>query len=311
MLPAILIAHYTVLKISMLHNYYLYFVNQEFDKGELFMLKSVKIDTLLLVAKMNEDQKDNLYNLIDFKKDYGEKFKIYWRGNKTFKHIIHSVEPFYMVYFEPRVGTNLWTKSHYDILIILQYDAIQLKPALLQLILSIGEWRVKRVDIAFDWSIPIEKHFIWKNGNVKKRTHANNKNYYLYGKRSENQAVIYDKKSQLKQVKGIDIPDDHLTRLEIRVRPKLNDLSVSTTNLEWLKKYMSKFIFVENISKLSRSLKEKDKKALRALKRNAKIDWSKYGGDTAKRRIREKAKEQSVDLYKLFTSTHGEKITLT
>jgi hypothetical protein len=30
------------------------------------------------------------------------------------------------------------------------------------------------------------------------------------------------------------------------------------------------------------------------------FDWSKYGADSAKRRIRTKAKGQAVDLYKLF-----------
>jgi hypothetical protein len=38
-----------------------------------------------------------------------------------------------------------------------------------------------------------------------------------------------------------------------------------------------------------------------------KFDWSKYGGESAKRRIRTKAKEQSVDLYKLFQENDLEK----
>jgi hypothetical protein len=46
-------------------------------------------------------------------------------------------------------------KSHYDILIILQKEAIQLKPAVLQAIINIGEWRIKRMDSAYDRLIPI------------------------------------------------------------------------------------------------------------------------------------------------------------
>ncbi|QLG37642.1 hypothetical protein MKY42_32455 [Paenibacillus sp. FSL W7-1088] len=266
------------------------------------MLKSIQIDTLHLVAKLTNDQKDELYDLIDFGKDFGEGFKVYWKGNAVYKHIIHSKEPFFMVFFEPRVRTGLWTKSHYDILVILQQEAIQSKPAILELIFNIGDWRVKRMDIAYDWSTPISQHFIWKNANVKKDEVIGNQNYYLYGIRSENRAVIYDKKLQLKQKKNIEIPEEHLTRLEIRIRPKLNNLSVSANNLEWLRKHLDKFIFVENAAKLSRCLKEQDRKAFRALRRNTRMDWSAYGGDSVKRRIREKAKEQSVNLFDLFMS---------
>jgi hypothetical protein len=37
------------------------------------------------------------------------------------------------------------------------------------------------------------------------------------------------------------------------------------------------------------------------------FDWSKYGADSAKRRIRTKAKEQAVDLYMLFQENELEK----
>ncbi len=247
---------------------------------------------------------DELHDFIDFEKDYGENFKVYWNGNAVYKHIIHSKKPFFMIFFEPRVGTGLWTKSHYDILILLQQEAIQKKPALLQTILDIGEWRVKRMDIAFDWSIPITQHFMWRNGNVRKDTFQNNQNYYLYGKRNESRAVMYDKKLQLNNKKNIEIPDEHLTRLEVRIRPKLKNQSANATNLEWLKKHLDKFVFVENVVKLSRSLKGQDKKAFRALRRNANMDWLAYGGDSVKRRIRQKAKEQSVNLFDLFVA-HG------
>jgi len=207
-----------------------------------------------------------------------------------------------MILFEPRVRTGLWTKKHYDILILLQQEAIQEKPALLQMILDIGKWRVKRMDIAFDWLIPISQHFIWKNGNVRKNTFPDNQNYNLYGERSENRAILYDKKEQLRNKKNIETPDEYLTRLEIRLRPKLNNQSVNTTTLDWLKKYLNKFIYVENAGKLSRALKEHDKKAFRALRRNSKMNWNNHGGDSAKRRIRAKAKEHSVDLFDLFIS---------
>jgi hypothetical protein len=44
------------------------------------------------------------------------------------------------------------------------------------------------------------------------------------------------------------------------------------------------------------------------LRRNiGKFDGSKYGGDSAKRRIRTKAKEEAIDLYKLFQENDLEK----
>jgi len=271
------------------------------------MLSSVKIDTLHLVSKLTREQKDELHDLIDFRRDYGEDIKIYWNGNAVYQYIMHSKNPFFMIFFESKIGTGLWTKSHYDILVLLQQEAIQIKPKLLKMILGIGEWRVKRIDIAFDWLIPINNHFIWKNVNIKRESFLGNQNYYLYGERSENRAIIYDKKLQLKTKKNIEIPVEHLTRLEIRIRPKLKNQSANATNLEWLKKHLDKFTFVENAMKLSRSLKGQDAKAFRALRRNASMNWEAYGGDSVKRRIRKKAKEQSVNLYELFTINYLEK----
>lgn len=267
------------------------------------MLKQVQIDTLHMVAKLSTEQMGELYDNIDFKKDFGVDYKKYRHG-KVFKHIIHCTNPFYIVFIEPKKGTGLWASNHYDILVHMQKEAIQQKPALLKTIFGIGEWRVKRLDIAFDWSIPITQHFMWKNGNVRKDTYKDNENYYLYGERNESRAVLYDKKLQMKLKKGIDLPDEHLTRLEVRIRPKLKSQSANVNDLDWIKKHLNKFVFVENTIKLSRSLKDQDKKAFRALRRNANMDWLAYGGDSVKRRIRQKAKEQSVNLFDLFVA-HG------
>lgn len=264
------------------------------------MLKEIQFDTLHLVAKLTTKEMEEIYGLIDFEKDLGADYKKYLRGNKAYKHIIHCTNPFFMVFFQPRVGTGLWTSNHYNMLIQIQKDAIQKKPALLKLILDIGEWRVKRFDIAFDWTMPLSNHFMWINGNVKKKTFKENQNYYLYGERNECRAVLYDKKLQMKLKKGIDFPDEYLTRLEVRIRPNMKQQSGYLNDLQWLKKHMDKFVFIENVVKLSRSLIEQDKKAFRALRRNLKMDWTEYGGESARRRIREKSKEQSVDLFQIL-----------
>jgi len=48
------------------------------------MLKSVKIDTMTLVSKLSKEQKSELYDLVDFRKDYGDNFKF---SGREMQHI--------------------------------------------------------------------------------------------------------------------------------------------------------------------------------------------------------------------------------
>jgi hypothetical protein len=69
-------------------------------------------------------------------------------------------------------------------------------------------------------------------------------------------------------------------------------------------KYFEKFVFLSDVSKVSRLLTdEEDKKAFRALHRNKIQDWSGMG-ERQRLRICKVIKENAVDLYSIFEE-HG------
>ncbi|MGG0755773.1 hypothetical protein [Brevibacillus laterosporus] len=203
------------------------------------------------------------------------------------------------MFFEPRVRTGLWLKSHYNIMIVMQHTAIKRKPALLRHLFAIGEWRVKRLDIAFDWSLPMSKHFILKPVNVKMKEMGNG-NYYLYGQRNELSVCMYDKKKELAERKGIVIDDENMIRLELRVRPKIKNQRLLDGDFSWLKKQFDRIFFVPNGTAVIKSLKrENDKRIFRNVKRRRMQEWSGVDRQTRKR-IREAVKFNAVDLFELF-----------
>lgn len=254
---------------------------------------TARIDTLWLVAKLKKNEWEELKGSIDF-----EKLSIYWGGNKVWNYILHNKEPFFIVYFEPRVGTGLWTNEHYNIMVHMQHAAIKEKPLLLELILSIGNWRIKRLDIAFDWKTSMSSHFLLKPPNAKGKL-LENGNHYVRSFKSEERALVYDKKKQLMEEKNVHIPEDHLTRLEVRIYPKLRHQRLGE-NLVWIEKVLKKFVFVPDASVVSRSLTSKsDKDTFRKVRRRTKNEWVGIN-DRQKKRIRAEVTRHSVDLFKIF-----------
>lgn len=261
--------------------------------GDDLMLKEIKVDTLHLVAKLSTEDMEEVMNLIDFN---------LWKGNATYMHILSSKEPFFIIYVKPRFGTWLYTKEPYNIMIHMQRDAVCQKPAILRQLLNIGIWKVKRLDIACDWLIPMSKQFLLRNANVVIKTFQGNDNYYLYGERNQARAVVYDKKRQLLEKKGITIEEEALTRLELRIRPLLKK-QTTMKELSWLKQQLDKFVFLSDVSMVSRQLtKQEDKVAFRAVRRRQGKDWIGIG-ERQKQRIRKVIKENAVDLYKLFVES--------
>lgn len=76
--------------------------------------------------------------------------------------------------------------------------------------------KIKGIDIAYD--IPIAKNDLYvvsKTGREKQIL----KGTVFYGERSQHGHLkIYDKKKELKERQGIEIPEEHLTRIEFSVR---------------------------------------------------------------------------------------------
>lgn len=137
-----------------------------------------------------------------------------------------------------------------------------------------------------------------KPTNAKIETYATNSNYYVCSKRNETRALVYDKKKQLKERRRIEIPHESLTRLEIRLRPKIKKQAKGKLDLRWVQKCLERFTFVPNASVVSRNLGKADKKVFRDVRRRKKNQWQDIS-DRQKKRIREEVKKQAVNLFDL------------
>lgn len=251
---------------------------------------TVSIDTLYLVRKLTSSQVGELKN----------QYKFDNRGNETFHHKIVHYNPFFIVYLLPRYRLQ-YMQLPYTIMINASQEALSKMPLLLQRILSIGQWKMKRLDVAYDFQVPMSKTFPLVAGNSKVETYGSTT--YLYGKRNQGRGVIYDKRQQLIDKKEIDIGHD-LTRFEIRLRPTLKDQPfLEELNFEWLKSHFDKFTFCPNFYELK--LTSEQKKLLRTVKTRKNKDWTKIGRKK-KEKLHAVIKQHRVDFYSLFNQQKEE-----
>ncbi|MEK3719233.1 hypothetical protein [Paenibacillus sp. FSL H8-0034] len=255
-------------------------------------LHEVSIDTLFLVAKLTKEELEEIKDQVRFNRN--------WNYNSSFKYILVNIEPSYRVYIEPKFGTRLYTNSSYNIMIHLHKDAIKAKPALITLLLKIGNWKVKVMHVAYDWNIAFSRHFIYKSDNVKMERHkGRNPSYYLYSKKTNPCiAFVYDKKNQLLESKNINIAEKHLTRFEIRIRPRHKNAPYN--DLAWVKSYMDKFTFIPDCEIVTRALaKSHDKESFEIVRRRKGMNW-KGVSKRSKEKIRDLCKVAAINFYGLF-----------
>jgi hypothetical protein len=200
-------------------------------------LKQVRIDTIHLVAKLNRVQVNTIESLINFYNDDLGYYKKY------------SEKDLFIGLF----ATNEQAKQHYTIKLIIQHS--QLHNSLISQLLRIASFKIHRIDIAFDFTIPIRRTLTYKKGRAKSKwkdkQNNYNDNYYINSFKSNAFSLIYDKKAELAQ-EDIHIDDDYLTRFEMRIKPVLSkQTNVLYDNLySLLAVYIDKFIFIPDIKHL-------------------------------------------------------------
>jgi hypothetical protein len=254
-------------------------------------LQEVSVDTLFLVAKLTRKEIEEIQDHIQFDRN--------WKSNSTFNYILVSKEPSFRAYLEPRFGTQLFLNGSYNIMIHMHRDALKAKPMLIKWLLGFGNWKVKVIHIAYDWDLAFSRHFVLKNDNVKVERRKGKPSYYLYSKKSNPCfAFVYDKKIQLIEHKNIQIPIEHLTRFEIRIRPILKKAPLN--DLLWIKDYMKKFIFIPDCEVITRSLvKDQDKEAFEKVRRRKLMDWRGIS-KRSKQRIRDLCRVAAVNFFGVF-----------
>lgn len=269
------------------------------------MFRKISIDTIQLCAKLNADQVQAMFDLVKFR-----------RASKYYNYIAlndkKNGEPFYGVYAMPEIP---YVRRHYNTMVYLQKDSINDLPATVRDVIRLtDEWKVKRLDIAFDYGTPINKSLPLVKGNTTINKY-NNGNYYLYSKNAKCKALCYDKARQLLKVKGIETINDW-TRFEIRMKPPtLQDAVLCHWDFEWIEKNMQKFVWIPDIDELNLTKGEKD--ILRyTIKRRVDFNWKNIKPNIKKamqtaiacQRIEfEKLfREQANDLFKWFWNVYQE-----
>lgn len=147
-----------------------------------------------------------------------------------------------------------------------------------------NEKRIKGIDIAYDVPIAMKKLFIVSNTGRQRQIV---KGTTYYGERGQNGNLkVYDKKKELSKKQGIEVEEEHLTRIEYSLRledpvtfhlfTKLENIGVnklyqvSELNLGESEGMIKAFIIAINtgdfqINELSRTYQQKTKKALAAM----------------------------------------------
>jgi hypothetical protein len=211
----------------------------------------VSIDTMILVAKLTHEQREKLFNRIMFhpKNLYEDQ---HFKFSRKLKNIVLKAKP-----------RNPLTSINYDVMLIIEKNtSLTDVPYSIKEILQFDTWKIKRMDIAFDFSnntpfSTFPNRLIMKHhGNVKFLQQNNNdkdwKSEYIgsLSSKTEAKACCYDRNE--KEIdRGTGIVHDCPLRFEIRLYPKLNEYnSIRNIDHGWIESKLSKFIFIPDIEQL-------------------------------------------------------------
>jgi hypothetical protein len=202
------------------------------------------IDTLHVTGLLNEQQQEMIYDRFVFRKNY---------PTHRFHYTMKMNNPLFIINSMPR---NISAYKWYNTMLILQRDILNREyiPYSIQEILQMTAWKIKRIDLAFDFQTPAEKSLILKHhGNVKFDTNEKWNCEYL-GSIKNNQSVSkvawYDR-NEKEQEQQTGIIHDYPNRFEVRLYPKMNDeIYLLSPNHDWIMEHLAKYIFVENIDDL-------------------------------------------------------------
>lgn len=211
----------------------------------------ISVDTLNLVAKLSYEEQEELFNYIGFQKN-----EIYQDRYFHYSRQINNI----IIKFLPR---NPLTRINYNLMLIIPKNASStFIPYTIKEILLFKSWKIKRMDIAFDFTnhspfSTFHNRLILKShGNVKILQKGNHdkdwKSDYIGSLKSkvEAKACCYDRNErEVDNQTGIE--HDYPLRFEIRLYPKLNEYnSLNKIDYGWIQNKLSKFIFIPDIEQL-------------------------------------------------------------
>lgn len=212
----------------------------------------ISVDTMILVAKLSYEQQEELCEriVLEQRTQYQDKYFHYSRkiNNiiiKTFpRNPLMNINYNTMLIFEKKASS---ATIPYAILEILQFDT----------------WKIKRLDLAFDFSnntpfSTFQNRLILKHhGNVKflqQGKGPNNWNSEYLGttnSKTEAKACCYDRNKKEADYGDPSVQHDHPLRFEVRLYPKLNEFNfLKRIDHGWIETKLSKFIFVPDIEQL-------------------------------------------------------------
>lgn len=263
------------------------------------LFKGVRVDTIYLVAPVLKSQFLSLVlHKFDFIKD------------KNYQYIY--TESDFAIKFNPIdiYGRPLQTKlmrSKWTLKLELQYKALRNMPDHVKELLRLFNWKIKQIELAFDFNTPYSQHFSYTgkaqvNYKFKKRNGEKvdcGQTYYIYSNSSPQQALIYNKKKQLRDKKEIEIDASYLLRYEITIKPKQEDQQpIHELQFDWIPKYLEKFIFIPNM-KLIPKLESNTYKLMKKVMRRRSKHF-KGIPDRQQDKIREIAKKNKFDFVSAF-----------
>ncbi|MGX2962115.1 hypothetical protein JNUCC23_23230 (plasmid) [Peribacillus sp. JNUCC 23] len=225
------------------------------------MFKELKIDTIYVVTKVTNRQFDALKEFITFRYNspYYEALSTQSLNNDNVDYALK-----YNVKDElGRPNVTRFMRDGYNLKLEMQSNCLKDMPDKIKQLLQQFDWKIQQIELAYDFNDPISNHFSFIEANTDIRYKHKNKdakedygqNYYIYADSSPQQALIYDKKKQLREQKGIEIDDRYLLRYEITIKPKLNEQKpIHELQFDWVNQYLDKFTFVPNMRDVNKSL---------------------------------------------------------
>lgn len=257
----------------------------------------VSIDTMIFVASLTHEQTEKLLNRIMLhpKNLYEDR---HFKYSRKLKNIVIKAKP-----------RNPLTYINYNVMLIIEKNTSSTEiPYSIKEILQFDTWKIKRMDIAFDFSnntpfSTFPNRLIMKHhGNVKFLQQNNNdkdwKSEYIgsLSSKTEAKACCYDRNE--KEIdRGTGIVHDYPLRFEIRFYPKLNEYN-SITNIDhgWIENKLSKFIFIPDIDQLP--FNKWDKRKLYKIQEN--YEFLKTLKETKQRELKKRVLKHRVQFEGIY-----------
>lgn len=253
----------------------------------------LSIDTLHLSAKLDDEQREYIYDRFLFNKN---KNTYHWHYSQyETKQLGFSINA---------LPTNSYTYKHYDHIIQIQNQITTADyiPYSLGEIISKIDWNIKRIDLAFDLKTPLENSLIMKHhGNVQFDTDDKWETIYL-GKlkgRSPSKVAHYNRNDKEAE-RETGIEHEYFNRYEVRLFPASNDETMKLNSIknDFILQHLQKYIIIPNIDDLP--LNKWDKNRLYKIKDDNTYTYFKTLDKKKQQELKGVTKAHRVPLERLY-----------